>query len=245
LSGKRILDGGSVSFEIKSGEAVGLLGPNGSGKSTLIRAILGLTKKTGGKILYANEDVAALDPKQKARLFAHVPQNTSLKSPFTVLESVVMGRYPYMKRFERYGDHDRELAVEAIARVGLAGFENRIVTTLSGGESAMVAIARSLAQDAPVMLMDEPMSSLDPKHALAIAGIIGELARDGRIILIAIHDVNMALNCAKRLILLRKGMIAGDIYAHSLDEKTLEKVYDIPWEIWSSREGSRTIAFPR
>ncbi|MCL2683612.1 MAG: ABC transporter ATP-binding protein, partial [Synergistaceae bacterium] len=147
-----------ISFEAPQGEIVGILGPNGSGKSTLIRTILGLTAQWSGKVIYKDGDVSALGTKHRARLFSYVPQNTSQKSLYTVLECVVMGRYPYLRRFERYGARDFEMARESITRVGLAGFENRIVSTLSGGEAARAACARAITQDAPVMLLDEPTS---------------------------------------------------------------------------------------
>ena len=166
LSGKIILS--DVSFRMNYGEVTGLLGPNGSGKSTLIRSIAGLVRKRGGRITLGGCDLGVISPKRRARTLAYVPQNTSFEAPYTVLESVVMGRYPHLGRFGRYGRNDYKISSEALEKGGLAGFEERVVTTLSGGESARVSIARALTQDSPVILLDEPMVSLDPKHSLII-----------------------------------------------------------------------------
>jgi iron complex transport system ATP-binding protein len=243
IAGRKILNG-TVSFDIKPGEVVALLGANGSGKSTLIRAIVGLVNRTSGEILYKNEGAESLPPKQKARIFAYVPQNTVFQSSYTVMESVVMGRYPHIKPLGRYGKIDFEVAASSLAHVGLFGFEDRIVTTLSGGEAARVAFARALTQDTPVVLLDEPMSALDPRHAIDMMSSIRGLAGEGRIILAAMHDINLALNNADRVIFLKDGGIYGDIKAVNVDEKILEGVYDISWEIWSVGNDRKIAAIP-
>ncbi|MDR3279144.1 MAG: ABC transporter ATP-binding protein [Synergistaceae bacterium] len=242
LAGNKILNG--VSLDAPPGVVTAILGPNGCGKSTLIRTILGLVKKSSGEIIFDEKDLSLIDSMARARLCACVPQNTVFSSSYTVLESVVMGRYSHVTRFGSYGKHDYRMAEDMIARVGLEGFEGRIVTTLSGGEAARVSIARALAQDSPMILFDEPMSALDPGHSRIIARIIKELAASGRIILIAIHDVNMALDCADRLIFLKKGAIYGNIPARGIDENILLNVYDIPWEIWSTGEKQRLVVIP-
>jgi iron complex transport system ATP-binding protein len=122
-----------------------------------------------------------------------------------------MGRYPYLGTFGSYSKRDFEIARAAIARTGLSGFEDRIVSSLSGGEASTVMLARSLAQDTPVILLDEPTSSLDPRHALVIADVIKNLAASGKLLIVSMHDVNMALNHSDRLILIKNGRIFGDI----------------------------------
>jgi iron complex transport system ATP-binding protein len=238
----KILD--DVSFDTDSGEIVCILGPNGSGKSTLIKTVLGLVKKHAGDILYDGADISGLRPKERARLFSYVPQNTAQSSLYTVLESVVMGRYAHLGRFERYSARDFEMALAAVARVGLSGFEDRIVSTLSGGEAARVACARAITQDTPVMMLDEPTSALDPKHSIAITSVIRELADEGRIILVTMHDINLALNCTDRLILLKGGRIYGETPSKAVGEELLRGLYDIPWEIWSVSDGKKLVAIP-
>jgi iron complex transport system ATP-binding protein len=243
LTGKiKILDG--VSFDASPGEILGILGPNGSGKSTLIRTILGLVTHRSGKVIYNDGDVSALNPKLRARLFSYVPQNTPQNSLYTVLECVLMGRYPHLKRFEHYSARDTEIALASLARVGLSGFENRIVSTLSGDEAARVAYARAITQDSPVMLLDEPTSALDPKHSIRITSLMRELSGEGRLIIISLHDINLAINNTDKLILLKHGRIYGERRSRLMDEIVLGDLYDTPWEIWSAGGGEQLVAIP-
>jgi iron complex transport system ATP-binding protein len=244
LGGREILKPRSTSFVVNSGEIVGLLGPNGSGKSTLIRAICGLVKKNSGVVGYCGADLSSAHPKKLAKIFAYVAQNERFASAYTVLESVVMGRYPYLENFGNYSVDDYGIARKALRMVSLGGFENRAVTELSGGEGARVMIARALAQDTPVLLLDEPTATLDPRHSLEIMRLVRNLAREGKIILVAIHDINLSMETTSRLIFLKDGEITSDIGSGEVDEKILEEVYDIPWEIWTAESGERSFAFP-
>jgi iron complex transport system ATP-binding protein len=242
LNGAEILNG--VSFEASPGEVAGIAGPNGGGKSTLMRAILGLAPKKSGTVTYLEVDVTNLKPAKRARIFSHVPQGASFLSLYTVLECVVMGRYSRLGRFESYGADDFSAAKDAIARVGLSGFENRIVSTLSGGETARVACARAIAQDSPVMLLDEPTSALDPRHAVEISTLLRQLAAEGKIILVSMHDINLAINYTDRLILVKNGRVYGTSRSCLVDEKILTGLYDIPWEIWRVSDGEKIAAIP-
>ena len=243
LAGKvKILD--EVSFDASLGEIMGILGPNGSGKSTLIRTILGLVARWSGEVTFNGKDVFALNPRCRARLFSYVPQNTAQNSIYTVLECVVMGRYPYLKRFESYTAEDFEMARASLARVGLSGFENRIISTLSGGEAARAACARAITQDAPVILLDEPTSALDPKHSISMISLMRELAGEGRLIILSLHDINLAINHTDKLILLKSGRVYGDVHSRMVDEATLGGLYDISWEIWSAGGGEKLVAIP-
>jgi iron complex transport system ATP-binding protein len=151
-----------------------------------------------------------------------------------------MGRYPYLGTFGNYIKRDFEIARAAIDRTGLSGFEDRIVSTLSGGEAAAVTLARSIAQDTPVILLDEPMSSLDPGNALVVAEVIKYLAASGKLLIVSMHDVNMALNHSDRVILLKNGRIFGDMPAARTDPDILAGLYEIPWEIWRTPKGHIT-----
>jgi ABC-type cobalamin/Fe3+-siderophores transport systems, ATPase components len=240
LGGREILKPGSFSFELAPGESVGLLGPNGSGKSTLLRAIHGLLP-TSGEVRYGDTPIHALSAKARARIFAHVPQSERFDSAFTVLENVLMGRYPHKGRFDAYDESDREIAREALRMVGLEDFEERFVTELSGGEGMRATIARALAQRGPVLLLDEPTAALDPKHAQLVMHIVREQAREGKIVIAAMHDINLAAEM-DRILFLKSGTMMDDRAAREVDEAILERVYDIPWEIFRS-EG-RSIAAP-
>ena len=154
-----------------------------------------------------------------------------------------MGRYPHLRHFERYNARDFEMASASLSRVGLSGFESRIVSTLSGDEAARVACARSITQDAPVMLLDEPTSALDPKHSIGMTSLIRELADEGRLIILSLHDINLAINHTDRLILLKGGHLYGETSSRLVDETLLCGLYDIPWEIWSA-SGEKLVAIP-
>jgi iron complex transport system ATP-binding protein len=244
LGGREILKPSSMSFDIQSGEIAALLGPNGSGKSTLIRAIRGLINKNSGTIKYRGKDTSPLKPKETAKIFAHVAQNERFSAAYTVLESVVMGRYPYLRNFERYSENDYGRARDAIQRVSLSGFEHRSVTELSGGEGARVMIARALAQDTPILLLDEPTAAQDPRHSLEIMKVLRGLAKEGKVILTAIHDINLAIESADRLIFLKNGEIMADRFSLDVDENILEQVYSIPWQILRSEKLDRRFAIP-
>ena len=235
IQGKQILHG--ISFKAYAGKVLALLGPNGCGKSTLIRTILGLRGMISGNVTFEGRDISMYNRKKRALMFAYMPQNASSNYCFTVLETVVMGRYPHLGKFGSYAKRDFEIARSAIKRTGLTGFEHRLVASLSGGEAAMAMLARSLAQDTPVILLDEPMSSLDPGHALAIADVIKELAVSGKLLIVSMHDVNMALNHCDRLVLLKNGRLFGDMPAQETDRNTLAALYEIPWEIWRTPKG--------
>jgi iron complex transport system ATP-binding protein len=244
LGGKEILKGGAMSFIARSGQIIGILGPNGSGKSTLLRAINGLIKSDGGQIAFNGKNTSRLKTKERARIFAHVSQSERFAAAYSVLESVVMGRYPYLKRFENYSAKDFEIARNSMRRLSLEGFEKRMVTELSGGESARVTIARALAQDTPVLLLDEPTAALDPKFSLEVMRIARMLANEGRIVIAAIHDINLAMLTADRLIFLKEGSIISDREASDVDGRILEYVYDIPWELLTTNTKDRRVAFP-
>jgi iron complex transport system ATP-binding protein len=229
IQGTRILH--EISFSARAGEVLVLLGPNGCGKSTLIRTILGLCNMISGSVSFEGRDISRYNRKKRALTFAYMPQSTASHSSFTVLETVVMGRYPYLGAIGSYAKRDFEIASDTIKRTGLSGFEDRLVSSLSGGEAATVMLARSLAQDTPVILLDEPMSFLDPGHALMIADVIKELAASGKLLIVSMHDVNMALNHSDRLILLKNGHIFGDMPAVRADSDILSGLYGIPWEI--------------
>jgi iron complex transport system ATP-binding protein len=235
IRGTRILR--EISFAARGGEVMALLGPNGCGKSTLIKTILGLYGMTSGSVSFEGRDISRHSRKKHALIFAYMPQNTASNSSFTVLETIVMGRYPYLGIFGGYTKRDFEIARDAIKRTGLSGFEDRPVSSLSGGEAATVMLARSLAQDTPVILLDEPMSSLDPGHALAVADIIKSLAASGKLLIVSMHDVNMALNHSDRIVLLKNGQIFGDMPASLTDRNILAGLYGVPWEIWRTPKG--------
>jgi len=184
LRGKALLD--DVSLSLRPGEFVALLGPNGAGKTTLLRAALGLAA-CSGEVLLGGKPVRALPGRERAAIAAWLPQQALSAEVITALELAVGARY----RFHEPRPSALAGASAALARAGAAEFAQRPLNSLSGGEQQRVAVAALLAQEAPLLLLDEPANHLDPGQQIALYGLIGSLWREGRGILCITHDVNM------------------------------------------------------
>ena len=203
LGGNSILK--SVSFEARAGEVAGLIGPNGAGKSTLLRVLAGLLRPESGDVRIEDTPMRGLNSGQRARRIAFMPQHDATH-PFTAIETVLMGRYAHLGRFELEGRRDREIALAAMERTDTAQFEDRQLDRLSGGERQRVILARALAQQANVILLDEPSASLDLRHRLSIMETLREEAVSRRVaVVVALHDVSLASRYCDRLTLLCDG----------------------------------------
>ncbi|MDH6230741.1 iron complex transport system ATP-binding protein [Mesorhizobium soli] len=207
LGGKPVLNG--VSFSVGEGEFVGLIGPNGAGKSTLLRAALGLVGARG-EVAIAGQDAAAMTARERARRIAYLPQEREIGWPVSVEMVVSLGRAPHRPAFAGLDAADRARIEEAMGRMELEEFRRRPATELSGGEKARVLIARALAQDAPLLLADEPTAGLDPSHQITLMRLFAELAREGRGVVASLHDLSLAARWCTRLILLDRGTIVAD-----------------------------------
>lgn len=196
-----------VSLELGGGKLLALIGPNGSGKSTLLRLLGGLWQPSEGAALLAGQKLSTLPRRAIARSIAYTPQDTHLDFAFTVREVVAMGRHAHLGRFQLEGDRDRAAVNESLRRADVAHLSERFVTELSGGERQRVLIARSLATEAPIILLDEPTASLDIAHALDVLGLCRALVREGKAIAIALHDLNLAVRFADDVALLNQGRI--------------------------------------
>ncbi len=185
IAERALLDG--VTLSLAAGELVALLGRNGAGKSTLLKVALGLTAPDRGEILVGETPVARLSGRQRAARLAWLPQHFAVQEAFTALELVATARF----RFDEPHPASLAAARHALARTGAAALAERAVSTLSGGERQRVAIAVALAQEAPLLLMDEPANHLDPAQQLAMYRLIGELWRAGHGILCVTHDPNL------------------------------------------------------
>ena len=200
----------SVSFEARSGELVGLIGPNGAGKSTLLRVLAGLLRPDSGAVFLGDALLGSLNSGERARRVAFMPQRDQAH-PFTALEMVLMGRYAHLGRFELEGSRDRQIAREAMGRTETALFENRQLDRLSGGERQRVVLARALAQQAEVLLLDEPSSSLDLRRRLFMMETLrSEIASRGVAVAVALHDISLAGRYCDRLALLSEGAIVAE-----------------------------------
>ena len=205
LGRREVLHG--VSLTVSEGEFVGLIGPNGAGKTTLLRAILGLTPSKG-TVIIGNEVRPA--PRAQARLVSYLPQEREIAWPVTVERVVALGRAPHLPGFAQPGEADLRAIRSAMRRMEVEDFAQRAATELSGGEQARVLIARGLAQEAPLMLADEPAAGLDPAHQIALMKIFAGLADEGSSVLACLHDLGLAARFCTRLILLQDGRIVAD-----------------------------------
>ncbi|KTG09881.1 cobalamin/Fe3+-siderophores ABC transporter ATP-binding protein [Haloprofundus marisrubri] len=225
LGGVSVLDG--VDATVERGTFVGLVGPNGAGKSTLLRSVSGLLRPARGSIVVDGVSIAGRSSKAVSRLVATVPQNTSLSFDFDVRETVAMGRSPHLGRFERFGDDDERAVSEAMARTDVSQFADRSVTAVSGGERQRVLLARALAQDAPVLLLDEPTASLDINHQVRTLELVRDLVASGKTVVAAIHDLNLAAHYCDELLLLGDGQVLASGDPESvLTEANLETAFD-------------------
>ncbi|HMK74570.1 MAG TPA: ABC transporter ATP-binding protein [Thermodesulfobacteriota bacterium] len=221
-----------VSFRVEKGEFVGVIGPNGSGKTTLLKLLHRLLAPQRGEILFELVPMKKMDRRDIAKRIAVVAQETQLLFPFSVIETVLMGRSPYLGRLLFESEKDLEIARKAMEWTKILPFSERPVEELSGGERKRVFIARALAQEPDVILLDEPTANLDIQHQIEFLDLILTLNRErGLTIVMASHDMNIASEFCDRLILLQEGRI----YQMGTPEKVvtkenIESVYGC--EVW-------------
>lgn len=199
-----VLDG--VDLALRPGEVLALLGPNGSGKSTLIRAALGLLPLAGGQVLIDGADAAALSPRQRAQKAAYLPQTRPVPN-ITALRMVLHGRFPHLPYPRRFRQEDYAAAMAALEQADAACLARRPMPELSGGQRQRVYLAMALAQDAPTLFLDEPTAFLDVSHQLEVGRLAGQLARQGKAVVLVLHDLPLALSTADRLAVLDGGRL--------------------------------------
>lgn len=229
----------AVSCALRPGEFVVLAGRNGSGKTTLLRALLGALPPSAGSVVLHDKPVLAWLPAERARQMAFVPQSVDTPFEFTGRELVTMGRHPHRARSEAFTREDRATVEQALAAVDATAFADRRVTTLSGGEQRRIALARALATQAPLLLLDEPTNNLDLEHALQLVALLAQLARDGRGVLVASHDLNLFARHCTRVALLHDGRVFADATPEqALSPANVQAVFGV-------QSASATGFFPR
>ncbi len=198
-----------VDLEAAGGQFVGLIGPNGAGKTTLLRTIAGVIGMSGGEVILEGADLASLSARQVAERLALVPQIAPYTHGFNVMELVLMGRYPHLGRFQIEGKQDARVVQDAMRQSETEQFADRTLETLSGGERQRVFIARALAQQPRILLMDEPTANLDVLHQFKVMDIVRGLVDGGLTAVAAIHDLNMAARYCDRLVVMSSGRVVA------------------------------------
>lgn len=228
-SSQLVLD--QISMQISKGEVVSIVGPNGSGKSTLLRCICRVLQPKGGVVYLNNQDVAHLKPRELARLLGYVPQSGAEVFPLTVYEAVLLGRKPYLSW--GVGPKDREIVDRILRFMKIDEFALKYINEMSGGEKQRVLIARSLAQEPEVLLLDEPTSNLDIKHQLEVLGLLQKFAREGGMtVIMVLHDLNLASRFSEKLVLISEGKVfASGPPAAVLNPANISAVYGVEADV--------------
>ena len=230
-----------LNLRFPKGRITVILGPNGCGKSTLLKALIGLTPKVRGQIRMEGLDLSTLDTRQVAQKIAYLPQNSRVPD-MTVRQLVLHGRFPYLSYPRRYRDQDRQAAEQAMEILGIRELADRPLAQLSGGTRQKCRIAMALAQDAPVILMDEPLSFLDISHQLSLLRLARELADSGRTPVLVLHDLSLALGWADQVILLAEGRIVQTgTPAEILESGALEQVFGVKVHQFDTPMGPQVI----
>lgn len=239
---KPVLDG--VSLSVERGEMVGFLGPNGSGKTTLLK-IFSAVLRGRGDVKVNGRSIETYGKRELSRLFAMVPQESQILFPYTVAEIVLMGRASYHSPLVLEGKKDLEVARASMELTDSLSFSDRYLHELSGGEKQRVIIARALAQEPQILLLDEPSAFLDLKHQVQVFELMRRLNREqGLTIVAALHDLNLAALFFPRLVMLRDGKVYRDgLPKEVLTEKTIEEVYGIRVRVEPDPSGEKPQLF--
>ncbi|MCX7015509.1 MAG: ABC transporter ATP-binding protein [Candidatus Sumerlaeota bacterium] len=243
IEGRALVEG--VDLAIAPGKLVGALGPNGAGKSTLLRLAAGLLDPSEGEARLDGRPLREYTRREAARRIAFVPQDTHVEFPFTAFEIALMGRNPRLGRFQWPGPADREAVRRAMERTETIEFAERPATTLSGGERQRVFLARALASESEFIALDEPTANLDVQHVLQFLSLARDLTlREGRGILMAMHDLNVAQEYCDQVLLLDRGRVAGvGAPGEVLTPDRIRRVFRVDVEPLTRGDGGTVLAF--
>jgi iron complex transport system ATP-binding protein len=222
-----------ITMKIAKGEFLALLGPNGSGKSTLLKIMAGNIIPRKGHVLLNSKEINTLPPKERAKIIAYVPQNNTVAYPFTIREIVTMGRNPYLNYFGYETEEDRAVVDNAMELLDIKRYERKPIFHVSGGEAQRAFIARALAQEPDILLLDEANAHLDVKHQIAIYEILKKLnGEKGLTVVFVSHDLNLPAHFSQRVILLKEGKIVRDGGVKEvLNTQNIEYVFGVKTEI--------------
>ncbi len=236
-----------ITLEVVTGNFISILGPNGSGKTTLLKNISSTLKPNNGSILIEMQDIRKIKHKELAKKLAVVHQSTEVHFDFSVYNVVMMGRFPYLKRFQSESKKDEEIVKEAMLNTSTWHLKDKSINEISGGEKQRVVIARALTQQPKVLLLDEPISHLDIKYQIEILDLCKRLNKEQNITVITtLHDINMASRYSDYIVLLKEGNIKEvDVPHKTLTEENIEEVYGIKVELINRNNDKRPIILPR
>ena len=218
-----------LNCHIKTGHFVALVGPNGSGKSTLLKCIGGILKIKKGRIFINKQLSASYQPRSLAKIIAYIPQNDNEWASNTVFDTVLTGRKPYIHWHPSRSDLD--LVADILKLLGIEELSMRNINKLSGGQKQIVLIARALAQNPKILLLDEPTANLDVRHQLEVMELLKTLSTKGLTIVMAIHDVNMAIRYADYLMMLKDGQVLAYETKEQITCENIETLYDVKIDI--------------
>lgn len=230
---KKIIDNFSITVE--PGRFYGIIGPNGSGKTTILDLLCKLRRPQRGEVLYRGKSISRYSKKQLAREIALVPQNFYINFPFTVEQVVMMGRYPHMPRFSAPSARDRSAVKDIMVQTEIGRFSGRFITELSGGERQRVIFARALAQDTPVLILDEATSNLDINYSLSLLSISEQrVKQQGRTVIAVMQDINLAAVYCDYLIFMSGGKIAAHGTTRQvLSPETIRAVFAVESKVYA------------
>lgn len=242
----RVLD--DLSLTIKQGRFYGIVGPNGCGKTTFLDLLVRNRPPESGTIKYLERETKGYNRRSLAKEIALVPQDFYINFPFTVKEIVLMGRHPYIPRFASPSAEDLKIVDEIMDKMEINRFEDKYITELSGGEKQRVVFARALAQDTPVLILDEGTSNMDIQYTLNILDVVADRVRlEKRTVIAALHNLNLAAAYCDRLIFMKSGRIVceGDI-DDVLNEQNVKDVFEVDSRIYFDRySNSKQVVFRR
>lgn len=238
IKGERIvLD--RISIDLNPGEVIALLGPNGAGKSSLLEIIAGLRIPSSGEVQLGDAGIHLLPRLQRAKRLGFLPQRAEIAWPLDVETFVSLGRLPFQQGFVSHRTQVDQDAIEnAMTATNVEMLRNRLINTLSGGELSRVSLARVLAGEPEWLLLDEPMTGLDPGHQFALSHLLRKLASEGKGIIVTLHDLSLAAHLADRVLLLHKGaLIADGTPSHVFTASRIKEVYGVNCTLHHSSNG--------
>lgn len=244
INDKNILN--NMELEIESNKLYTIVGPNGSGKTTLIKHICKIIQCKSGEINIGDIDINSINSRELGKIMSSVPQNTNLDFAYTAWDIVLMGRNPHIGRFKKENDNDLEKVREAMKMTNTYHLKDEDISTLSGGERQRVIIARALAQETPMMILDEPISQLDIHHQIQVMNILKSLVKDyNKTVICVLHDLNIAAQYSDELILVNDGkVLKKGTPKEIINNEVLKEVYNMDFFIMDNPINSCPLILP-